>query len=44
MVIVLVFDIVVFYLDYPDLVKKGSLLLFMLDYGLRFKSGMEENI
>jgi CDP-diacylglycerol--serine O-phosphatidyltransferase len=29
-VAVLVFDVLVFYLDYPDLLKKGTLLLFML--------------
>jgi phosphatidylserine synthase len=28
--IVMVFDIIVYYLDYPDLVKNGTLLLFML--------------
>jgi archaetidylserine synthase len=27
---VMIFDITVFYLDYPDLLKKGSLILFML--------------
>jgi phosphatidylserine synthase len=30
MAIVLVFDIMVFYLDYPDLLKKGAMLLFIL--------------